>query len=96
MTHQSKLFLNEKLFNKLLNNARNQFRVEVKGEFFAVSIAQKTYFTSEKFIGYHESMGSPEILDYKDVEKAIVDGRTIKFKFSRKVRNQLLKMFWLD
>lgn len=96
MPSKTKLFLNERLFHKLLEQAKNQFRVEMNGELFIVSIAQKSYFTSEKFIGIHEMRGTPEILDYKDVEKAIVDGSTIKFKLHRKVRNRILKIFWLD
>jgi hypothetical protein len=96
MPPKSKLFLNERLFHKLLEQAKTQFRVEMNGELFIVSIAQKSYFTSEKFIGIHELKGTPEILDYKDVEKAIVDGSIIKFKLHRKVRNKILRLLWLD
>jgi len=84
------------MFRRLLNTAKNQFRVVVSGEIYLVSISQKSYFTSEKFIAMHEERESPEILDYRDVEKAFVDGDTIKFRFTRKVKNKILKVFFLD
>jgi hypothetical protein len=96
MARKSRFSLNEKLFYKLLNEAKNHFKVEANGEIYSISIAQKSYFTSEKFIAVHEGKGAPEILDYKDVEKAIVDGDIIKFRFHRKIKNKFLKILWLD
>lgn len=96
MARKSRFSLNEKLFYKLLNGAKNQFKVEANGEIYSISLAQKAYFTSEKFIAVHEVKGAPEILDYRDIEKAIVDGDIIKFKFHRRITNKLLKILWLD
>lgn len=96
MALKSRFSLNEKLFYKLINGARNHFKVVANGEIYSISIAQKSYFTSEKFIAVHEVNGAPEILDYRDIEKAIVDGEVIKFMFHRRIKNKLLEIFWLD
>lgn len=96
MGEKRRFSLNEKLFHRLLNNAKNQFSVIVNGETYIVSVSQKSYFTSEKFIAMHEDRESPEILDYRDVERAIVDGNIFKFSFTRKVKNKFLRLFFLD
>lgn len=96
MAHKRKFSLNEKLFLKLLNGARSQFKVEVNGAVYIVSLAQKSYFTSEKFIAMNELNGAPEILDYSDVEKVTIDSDTINFRFHRRIKNKILKVLWLD
>lgn len=96
MAHKIKFSLNEKLFFKLLNRARNQFKVEANGEVYIVSLAKRSYFTSEKFIAMNELSGAPEILDYRDIEKATIDSDTIKFRFHRRIQNKILRILWLD
>jgi predicted nucleotidyltransferase len=96
MAQKKRFTLNVKMFEKLLNGARNQFKVELNGELYIVPITKKSYFTSEKFIAMHELNGAPEILDYRDIEKATIDGDTIKFRFHRKNINRILKLLWLD
>jgi hypothetical protein len=69
--------MQQKTFENILAQAKNQFMILVKGERFFVNLQKEFVMNELGIIAISENTGSASIVFIEDIESVIVDGKKV-------------------
>ncbi|HBS87898.1 MAG: hypothetical protein A2W91_10720 [Bacteroidetes bacterium GWF2_38_335] len=71
--------LNKSTFEKMLKQAKYQFILKTDRFIYFIPLTGNTCYTDESFVAHNETNKNIEIVDYKEIKSAVVDG--VKYNF---------------